>query len=118
MGAEPSLRDIPSAVELAGRAVALAPEDGNIWNTLGVARYRVGDYSGAIDALNRSNRLPNTSTGWNDLFLGMARFQLGRPDQREMDAIEQMNTDDPELAAVKAEAVKLFHQSVPPATQP
>jgi len=40
--------------ELAEEAIALRPDVGGIWNTLGVARYRVGDWSGAIEALNES----------------------------------------------------------------
>ena len=30
------------AVELAGKAVKTTPNDGNLWNTLGVAQYRAG----------------------------------------------------------------------------
>src|SRR5262249_32640885 len=38
------LRDTAKAVELASKAVALTPSVGNYWNTLGVARYRAGDW--------------------------------------------------------------------------
>jgi tetratricopeptide (TPR) repeat protein len=48
---EPSLRDPRQAVLLAERAVRQAPRDGGYRNTLAVARYRAGDWRGAIAAL-------------------------------------------------------------------
>ena len=42
--AQPKFRDAKQALELAKRAVELAPEDGSHWNTLGVAQYRAGDW--------------------------------------------------------------------------
>ncbi len=39
-----------AAVELAGRAVAMAPDAGTYRNTLGVALYRAGDWPAAADA--------------------------------------------------------------------
>src|SRR5207248_3323348 len=41
-GPEPGLRDPAQALRLATRAVAGAPKDAGIWNTLGVAHYRLG----------------------------------------------------------------------------
>jgi serine/threonine protein kinase/Flp pilus assembly protein TadD len=48
-------RDPVQAVALAKRAVELAPNSGNYWNTLGTALYRTGDPKGAIAALKRSD---------------------------------------------------------------
>jgi tetratricopeptide (TPR) repeat protein len=65
-------------------AVRLAPEDGNILNTLGVAQYRVGRYADALDTLTKSEKL-NVTEGRShpgDLaFLAMAQHQLGKKDE-------------------------------------
>jgi uncharacterized protein HemY len=65
-------------VELAEKAVAELPKDANCWNTLGVARYRAGDYKGAVTALEKSRELHTTEDEWtNPFLLAMARWQLG-----------------------------------------
>src|SRR5439155_5853056 len=51
------LRDPARAVELARKAVQLAPKVGNYWNTLGVAHYRAGDWKAAIAALDKLLKL-------------------------------------------------------------
>jgi uncharacterized protein HemY len=50
-------RDPKRAVELAKKAVKLAPKEGNYWNTLGVAQYRASDWKEAIAALEKSIEL-------------------------------------------------------------
>ena len=69
-------RDPKRAVQLATGAVELASLVAN-WNTLGVARYRAGDWKAAIEALTKSMELGNggDSTDW--FFLAMAHWQLG-----------------------------------------
>src|SRR5262249_19500862 len=54
---DPALRDPARAVELARKSVELDPKQGTSWNTLGAALYRIGDCSGAIEALRKSNEL-------------------------------------------------------------
>src|SRR5262249_23968031 len=46
------VRDVRRAVELARRAVEQAPTQATFWNSLGVARYRAGDWKGSMEALN------------------------------------------------------------------
>src|SRR5262249_47445153 len=48
------LRDPDRAVELARKAVQLAPKVGMYWNTLGVAHYRAGDWKAAVAALDKA----------------------------------------------------------------
>jgi tetratricopeptide (TPR) repeat protein len=73
------LRDPKRAVELAQKAVELAPKDGMTWNTLGVAHYRAGDWKAAIAALNRAEGLaPDQNGAFDAFFLAMAHWQLGR----------------------------------------
>ena len=72
------LRDERQAVELARRAVKFEPNQGSFWHTLGVALYRAGDRSGAIEALRRSNELDaSPSLGFNAYFLAMAYQKRG-----------------------------------------
>jgi len=73
---DPALRDPGRAVRHARAAVGLAPRGHWYWNTLGVAHYRAGDWSAAIDALERSNAL-GWDDGYNSFFLAMAHAQRG-----------------------------------------
>ena len=50
-------RDPARPVELATQVTTLAPQQADIWNTLGVARYRAGDCKGAREGLQRSMEL-------------------------------------------------------------
>ncbi len=72
-------RDPERAVLLARRAVALAHSSPLILNTLGVALYRAGRYTEAIEALNRSCAAGSSGIPPYDLlFLAMAHHQEGR----------------------------------------
>jgi tetratricopeptide (TPR) repeat protein len=77
---EATLRDPKRAVELATKAVELAPAQGTFRNTLGVARYSAGDWKGAIEALTKSQELGSPSPAHDWLFLAMAEWQLGNQD--------------------------------------
>jgi serine/threonine protein kinase len=68
-------RDPVQAVALAERAVAAGPEWGDVWNTLGAARYRAGDWPGATAALKRSMELRGNGDGFDWYFLAMAYWQ-------------------------------------------
>jgi WD40 repeat protein/tRNA A-37 threonylcarbamoyl transferase component Bud32 len=79
----------PSAYGLALRqaeaAARLAPGNGTILNTLGVAQYRLGDYAKALETFERSEKL-NLQAGPlpADLaFLAMAQSQLGHKAQAQ-----------------------------------
>jgi len=71
------LRAPAEAVELAEKAVQLAPKDGNFWQTLGVAHYRAGDCKAAIGALDKSKELRQGGDAFDWLFLAMAHRKLG-----------------------------------------
>ena len=71
------LRDPQRAVGLARQAVESAPQEGRIWNTLGVAHYRAGDWEKARTALMRSTELRAGGNPWDWFFLAMASWQLG-----------------------------------------
>jgi WD40 repeat protein len=81
----PEAAALRRALALAEEAVRLAPDDGGIVNTLGVALYRAGQHPRAWEVLTRSEKL-NTAR-WRvpqpaDLaFLAMTAHRLGKPEQ-------------------------------------
>lgn len=69
------------ALKVAEKAVAIAPDDPEILNTLGVARYRSHQYDLALESLERSNGLAS-GTSYADLaFLAMTQWRLGSSQQ-------------------------------------
>ena len=48
---------LDDALKLAKRAVALTPEDGNIWDTLGETHFRRGEYKEAVEAESKAVEL-------------------------------------------------------------
>jgi Flp pilus assembly protein TadD len=112
--AEPRFRDARQAVDLASRAVQLAPNEGAHWNTMGAARYRAGDCQGACAALEKSMNLRQGGDSYDWFFLAMACWQLGERDKARLwykRAVEWMGkhqpTDD-ELRRFCAEAAGLL----------
>ena len=108
------LRDGPRAVEAAKKAIALAPNVGNFWNTLGVAYYRAGDWKIAATTLEKSIEVRAGGGSDDYFFLTMAHWQLGDKDKARhwyAKAIEWMkrhNPDDEELTRFRAAAKALL----------
>jgi hypothetical protein len=71
-----------AALRQAETACLLEPENGFYLNTFGVARYRVGKYQEALDALKRSDKLNSESNLGRQpgdvAFLAMATYKLGQ----------------------------------------
>jgi tetratricopeptide (TPR) repeat protein len=112
---DPALLDPPKAVRLADEAVRLAPDLGAGWNTLGVARYRAGDWAGAVDALERSAAAgPPGGTAFDHFFLAMAFQRLGDEGRardslgRAIDRADRHRPGHPDLARFRDEAVALL----------
>jgi WD40 repeat protein len=81
----PEAAALRRALAMAEEAARLAPDDGQIANTLGVALYRAGQYDRAWETLTRSEKL---NTGGSPLhqpadlaFLAMTAHRLGKPEQ-------------------------------------
>jgi serine/threonine protein kinase/tetratricopeptide (TPR) repeat protein len=80
--ADPDFRSPARAVALSKKAVDKSEgKDGNLWNTLGVAQYRLGDWQAALDSLEKANRLRGGREAEDWLWLAMAQWRLG---QKEM----------------------------------
>jgi hypothetical protein len=74
---DPAARSPSEAVRLAEQAVAAEPRNAGYLITLGIARYRAGDFAGAIEALDRGvDRQEHR--GHAAFFLAMAHARLGR----------------------------------------
>jgi tetratricopeptide (TPR) repeat protein len=76
---EVELRDPIAALELATRALALAPGQRDFWNTLGLAHYRAGEWQAARAALDKAMALSEGGRGnardW--LILAMVCWRQG-----------------------------------------
>jgi serine/threonine protein kinase/tetratricopeptide (TPR) repeat protein len=92
------LRKPRRAVELAQRAVEIAPEEGTYWSTLGTAHYRLGDWKAAIAALEKSVDRGGFSS---DFFVvAMAYWQLCEKTaahQWYIWAVQSIREDQPRL---------------------
>ena len=112
-------RDPPRALKLATRAMELEPADGNIWNTLAVARYRTADWQGAVAALQKSIELRQGGDAFDWLFLAMAHWQLGNKDESQKWHAKAMNPaartqpENEQLRRLQAEAAELLEISQP-----
>jgi hypothetical protein len=71
------LRDPPQAVSLAQQAVALAPDEADYWNTLGVAQYRAGDCAQATETLRKSMGIGKGGEPCDWFFMAMIEWQRG-----------------------------------------
>ncbi len=80
---DPSLRDPVRALHLVEEAVRTSADHLAFWNTLGVARYRAGDWPGAIEALEHSvlSSPDRQGTAFDHFFLAMAWCQLQHEDR-------------------------------------
>jgi eukaryotic-like serine/threonine-protein kinase len=109
----PAHRDPVLALELAKKAVEVAPQVAAFWNTLGVARYRAGEWQQAISDLAKSAALSQGGDGFDFLFLAMAHWKLGDREtaRQQLDrAIVLMDKQPPneDLRRFKAEAEALM----------
>jgi eukaryotic-like serine/threonine-protein kinase len=97
--ADTKLRNYQRALEMATTVVELDPHRPTYWNTLGVARYRVGDFKGAVEAMNKSMDLQKRGDAYDWFFVAMAQWQLGQKDEARIlyaKAVQWMEKDAPQ----------------------
>jgi serine/threonine protein kinase/Flp pilus assembly protein TadD len=85
-----TLRDAAQALELATLAVEHAANHVPGWQALGAARYRTGDWDGAVAALEQAQRRAKNQGSKRDstdvwFFLAMARWQRGEHEEARRD---------------------------------
>ena len=115
------LRNPARAVELSQQAIGLAESVGNLWNTLGAAHYRAGNWKVAIEALEKSIPLRNGGDAFDYSFLAMSHWRLGHKDEaqkwhakavqwlRENEgAFSKDKMHDDDLLRIRAEAEELL----------
>jgi serine/threonine protein kinase/Tfp pilus assembly protein PilF len=117
-------RDPKRADELAKKAVDLAPEEGNHWNTLGVAHYSLADFKASIAALEKSMGLRKGGDSFDWFFLAMAHWQLVDKQEarkwydKAVQWMEKKNPQDDELRRFRAEAEELLGIAKPVNPEP
>jgi tetratricopeptide (TPR) repeat protein len=110
----PRFRDPARAVELAKKAVGLAPKKGSCWNTLGVAHYRARDWRAAVAALEKAMELQRFGTSFDWFPLAVAYWQLGEREKARAwhdKAVQWMDRNNPKdevLRRFRAEAAELL----------
>jgi tetratricopeptide (TPR) repeat protein len=106
--------DLARALGYATKAVEDSPTSGDLWNTLGVVRYRRGDWKGAIEALEKSMKLRDGGDPNDWYFLAMARHRLGDPEgarrwfEKAAAWLEERAPDDEDLKRFHSEAEALL----------
>jgi tetratricopeptide (TPR) repeat protein len=77
---DPEVRNPSLALAMAEEAVEEDGDQSACWNTVGVARYRMGDWAGAIEALERSalSSMDGLGTAFDHFFIAMAWGRLQR----------------------------------------
>lgn len=108
------LRHPTEAVEYGRTAVELKPNEGSYWNTLGVAQYRAGDWTDAIESLEQSVNLRSGGSPYDWLFLAMAHHQLGERStaeewfQKSRDNLRMRELLSDSLGNLEREAARLL----------
>ena len=102
---------------MAAKAAELLPTEAGFRGTLGTARYRTGDWKGAIADLEKAIGLSNPYHPYNatnGFFLAMAHWHLGEKDKARTwfdKAVQWMDKGLPEntdLKRFRAEAAELL----------
>jgi tetratricopeptide (TPR) repeat protein len=112
--ADPRLRDPGRALEIAEKAHREAPESEESYPPLGVANYRVGHWTAAIEVLEKWVRLRRGGDPADWFFLAMAHRQNGDKEKarswydKAVRWMESNNWRDEELQRFRAEAAALL----------
>jgi tetratricopeptide (TPR) repeat protein len=77
----PEFRDPDRALKLIQQSLSGEPSSGDLWNSLGIAHYRLGKWDEAIAAFQKSIELRNGGDNSDFYFLAMAHWQRGEQDE-------------------------------------
>lgn len=112
---------------LAEQSVAVQPDAAGL-NTLGIARYRTGDYTGALKTIASSDAVDSVSQDCriaNLAFSSMTQFKLGRKSEAKATfqklleaAHDSEEMDDDSKEAFNEAAGLIDPASTQPATEP
>jgi tetratricopeptide (TPR) repeat protein len=113
-------RDLEQAVRLATKGIASDPKHPGTWNTLGVARYRLGDMASARTALEKSVEFqPPRGVAADWIFLAMVCWRNGEEAlaRQWYDKVArhlEQQPDDSEARRFRDEADALFAKTARP----
>jgi eukaryotic-like serine/threonine-protein kinase len=106
------------AIDLAKRAVALKPNEGAFWNTLGLVYLRAGQWSPAEDALKKSMAMQSGGGDPSDpLLMAMISWRRGNKDAaldwyiQALDRLSRHPQSDTSVRSLRAEAESLLGRS-------
>jgi tetratricopeptide (TPR) repeat protein len=94
--------NLPKALEMVKKAVALQPRSGAIIDSLGWAYFRLGDYRLAVQTLERAVLLEPADPDVND-HLGDAYWKVGRKIEAKFQWSRVLSLDPPAEAKARAE---------------
>jgi tetratricopeptide (TPR) repeat protein len=75
------VRNPQEATRLARRGIELVPVDGHLWQVLGMAHYRAGQWTDAVASLERAMTLRGGGEAPDHFFMAMTQWRLGHRDQ-------------------------------------
>jgi serine/threonine protein kinase len=117
---QPPFGNATLGLQFAKQATEKSPSKGDLWNTLGTAQYRLGNWQEAVAALEKSRTLRSGGDSYDFFFLAMTHWQLGEKDQARdsyQKAIAKLPKDkNEELRRIQEEAEKLLGVSSVSAT--
>jgi serine/threonine protein kinase len=114
------VRDPQTAIEMAQKALAVTPKNGDIWNTLGVAQYRAGNFQAAISVQRKSIEMRKGGDAYDFFFLAMALQQSHQPDEarqwyeKGLASMAEKFPRNPELIRFRAEVAEVLGLPIPP----
>lgn len=124
---QPESTEPARALDLAKKAVELAPDRIDYWETLGVAQYRNGDWQGTLTAMKKSDDI-RRKTGVGEraldwLFIAMAHLHLENHEQarvcfRKGSALASAERQSEWLVRLRREAARLFEVRGPASALP
>jgi serine/threonine protein kinase len=79
MCADPRVRDPARAARFVEQCIAAKPDAWQFWNTLGVVRYRNGDWKGTITAMEKASQMNGGTDAGDFLLQAMAYWHLEKP---------------------------------------
>jgi uncharacterized protein HemY len=112
------------AVLLAKRDVAMAPQVGTCWNTLGTVYCRAGQWKDAVATLEKSTQLRSGGDSFDGFFLAMAYQQLGDAQKarqwydRAVQWMDRNKPQDEELRCFRGEAADMLGIKSEPMRRP
>jgi tetratricopeptide (TPR) repeat protein len=116
----PEFRDPDRALKLTQQSLSGKPSSGDVWNSLGIAHYRLGQWDEAIAAFQKSIELGNGGDRSDFYFLAMAHWQRGEQDEARQcynRAVEHKHNEgglnNPDLLNFRREAEELMGVTQP-----